>query len=319
MELYDAISSREKELRMKASASHVPLGGTFELTPLCNMDCDMCYVRLSKSQMDERGSMLPVEKWIDIARQGAEQSLLFILLTGGEPLLYPGFKTLYHELRQMGMIVSLNTNGTLLTEEYADFLAAEGVRRISITLYGKDNETYADLCKNPQGFTQVTRGFSLLKERGVDFRISVSLTDKNLKDLPYIEEIAREFEAPLHPVAYMFPAVRRQDGAKDTRLSPKEAAHAVMESYRIRNPESDIAQAAFQTMLQTQMGNVMPEEGFSCTVGKSGFWINWLGEMLFCGMFSEPKMSLRDHTFRECWNFMVSEARKVPMCSECRD
>ena len=34
-------------LYRKASAAGVPLSGTFELTPVCNMDCKMCYVRLS--------------------------------------------------------------------------------------------------------------------------------------------------------------------------------------------------------------------------------------------------------------------------------
>ena len=31
----------------KATRQRIPLGGTFELTPVCNMDCRMCYVKMS--------------------------------------------------------------------------------------------------------------------------------------------------------------------------------------------------------------------------------------------------------------------------------
>ena len=63
---------------------------------------------------------------------------VFLLLTGGEPLLFPDFKTLYRRLRNLGMILTINTNGTLLDEAWADFFATYPPRRINITLYGAD-------------------------------------------------------------------------------------------------------------------------------------------------------------------------------------
>lgn len=36
---------------------------------------------------------------------------------GGEPLLVPGFKELYLALKAEGMVLTLNTNGTLLDEQ----------------------------------------------------------------------------------------------------------------------------------------------------------------------------------------------------------
>ena len=47
---------------------------------------------------------------------------LFILLTGGEPMLYPHFKELYTRLREMGFILTLNTNGTLIDNEMVRIL-----------------------------------------------------------------------------------------------------------------------------------------------------------------------------------------------------
>ena len=74
------------------------------------------------------------------------------LLTGGEPLLFPGFKELYIELQKMGMILTINTNGTLIDEEWADFFQKYKPRRMNITLYGADDQAYEQLCHYPGGF-----------------------------------------------------------------------------------------------------------------------------------------------------------------------
>ena len=47
-------------LYRKAAAAGVPLSGTFELTPCCNMACKMCYVRMTKAQQEAVAA--PVEE-----------------------------------------------------------------------------------------------------------------------------------------------------------------------------------------------------------------------------------------------------------------
>ena len=73
----------------KAAANLLPIGGTFELTPRCNMNCRMCYIRMSESQMCQRGAERTADEWIALGKSCAEQGMLFLLLTGGEPFLRP--------------------------------------------------------------------------------------------------------------------------------------------------------------------------------------------------------------------------------------
>ena len=40
-------------LHAKAARQGIPLSGTFELAPLCNMNCRMCYVRMSREQQEQ--------------------------------------------------------------------------------------------------------------------------------------------------------------------------------------------------------------------------------------------------------------------------
>ena len=52
MEIMNDASTMEKVMLTKAVKRQMPATGTLELTPLCNMNCRMCYVRLSKEEMD---------------------------------------------------------------------------------------------------------------------------------------------------------------------------------------------------------------------------------------------------------------------------
>ena len=93
MNYMDDASTFERSLLQKARQKHIPVIGALELLPLCNMNCDMCYVRLSRSEMERQGRLRTVEEWVRLAEQMQKAGTVFLLLTGGEPLLFPDFKT----------------------------------------------------------------------------------------------------------------------------------------------------------------------------------------------------------------------------------
>lgn len=126
----------EKILVEKANAAKIPLTANFELTPLCTLDCDMCFIHLRQSDVNQFGGLRSFEEWLSLARQLKQMGTLFILLTGGEPMMYPYFQELYTELRKMGFILTINTNGTLIDNEICQMFTNLKPRRVNITLYG---------------------------------------------------------------------------------------------------------------------------------------------------------------------------------------
>ena len=50
MDALDSVTKIEERIVIKATQANIPLGGTFELTPLCNMNCDMCFIRSIKNR-----------------------------------------------------------------------------------------------------------------------------------------------------------------------------------------------------------------------------------------------------------------------------
>ncbi len=213
-------------LHTKAARSHTPLNGTFELTPVCNMSCKMCYVRMTKVQQENIRPLRTAEEWLKLAEIAKEKGLLYILLTGGEPFLHPQMKEIMEGLHKLGLVISINSNGTLITKEVVEWMKNCPPSRINITLYGATNETYGRLCGNPNGFTQVTNAIHLLKEAGILVKINCSLTPYNVCDLEKIKEFCDKEELNWTPTSYMFPPLRRDldsVGLND-RFTPEDAA-----------------------------------------------------------------------------------------------
>ena len=119
----------------KATKNHTPICGTFELSPLCNFNCKMCYVHQQADDLKKMGKSIKTpDFWLELARQAKEQGMLYLLLTGGEPFLYPDFWMLYEELVKMGFVISINSNGSLIDEKIIEKLKKYPPARINITL-----------------------------------------------------------------------------------------------------------------------------------------------------------------------------------------
>ena len=65
-------------LHRKAAHLRLPLSGTFELTPCCNMNCRMCYVRMSKEEQENIRPLRTAKEWIELGKEAKEQGLLYL-------------------------------------------------------------------------------------------------------------------------------------------------------------------------------------------------------------------------------------------------
>ena len=104
-------------LTYEAAQAGIPLSGTFELTARCILDCKMCYIHKKANDSLVKKSEMSAAEWINIARTAQKAGMFLLLVTGGEPFLRPDFFEMYDEFKSLGLSVSINTNGTLITEK----------------------------------------------------------------------------------------------------------------------------------------------------------------------------------------------------------
>ncbi len=318
-------------LHKKAAVKKIPLSVGFELTPVCNMVCRMCYVRMDKKTQESIAPLRSADEWLRIAEQARENGLLYILLTGGEPFTHPEFRKILSGLQERGFVVSINTNGTLINESVIEWLKLTPPSRVNITLYGASDETYAHLCGKPDGFTRVTHAIKLLKNAGIPVKINVSLTPHNADDLKGIFAFCREHGLLIQATSYMFPPLRRDRTCigQNDRFTPEEAAYysAKIESllnggeaFVKRAEEGDFAALAAEIDEECAEDCAGEGDGIRCRAGKCTAWVTWEGKMLACGMIPEDDApNVFDVGYMDAWNVVTEKADAIRLPAACRE
>lgn len=326
-------------LHTKAARLGIPLNGTFEVTPLCNMNCRMCYVRMDREQQEAIAPLRTAEEWLELGRTAKERGMTYLLLTGGEPFLRPDFRQIMQGLHRMGFVLSINSNGTMIDEKTVEWLKETPPIRINITLYGASDETYGRLCRNPQGFTQVTKAIRLLKEAGILVKLNCSVTPYNAEDLEQIFAFAEKEELVVQATSYMFPPLRR-DASKvgwNDRFSAEESAIQEawinvyqngreaylkhMESEEMASLSGDIEEDCMPVDEEFPgNGDSEKKEGerIRCRAGKCSFWVTWDGRFLPCGMLpGENALNVFEAGFDAAWEQAKAEAAAIRLPARC--
>lgn len=310
-------------LYSKASLRRVPLMGTFELSPVCNFSCRMCYVRKTMAQITREGkSLIPWQSWLELARDCHREGMLFLLLTGGEPFLYPGFRELYTRLHEMGIILYINTNGTMIDEDTVLWLKQYAPARVNITLYGSSRETYRRICGQGDGYDRAMKAIHMLKDAAIPVVINASMIPENADDLETIIETGRSLGLNTRVATYMFPPVRREQESGDSRFTPEESAAIYLRKLRCQMPPQEYCdylsrhQQLTASAVSDDWGSHL--EFMKCRAGRSTFWVNWEGHMTACGMVDFPVVKTPFvQSFRDCWQELTEMVRSTPVLRGC--
>lgn len=323
MDLLSNDSPIEKRLVDNANQLYFPISAALELSPLCNLKCDMCYVRMEQRELKQRGGYRGISFWLDIAEQLRKEGTLFLLLTGGEPLLYPHFKELYLKLLEMGFVVSLNTNGTRITKDVADFFAAHPPKIVHLTMYGASNDTYEKLCHVKNGFTRSYNGFLLLKERDINVRINLTQTTKNQEDYEALLSLANEsntFTVAANYISVYSNPIKGSGRIMDIRNTPRQAAeNEVRMLIHKKGDDFNKYLEESYSYLTSPYYPKMEGCGLKCRAGRSSCWVNWQGHLQACVDLSEPSFNLLEMTVEEAWNNLKEAVKHLPIHSECKD
>ena len=277
---YDALLARLR-------ATHVPFSILWELTHTCNLDCVMCY-NVPQAQPE-----LTTTECLDILEQMAAAGALRLTLTGGEILTRRDFFTIAEHARSLGFALDLKTNGTLLTPETADRLAALDPVQVDISLLGASEATFDAVAGSRHTLTRVLRGVRLLQERGVRVKLNTLLLNLNLAERQQMIDLARELGVYYEQV---FKISSADDGAP--RAAPQQLTRGQITELFLTSGDSFTPQA------RTPASR-------TCQVGLSSCLISPYGDVFPCIELRVPAGNLRRQRFAEIW-------RDAPIFNELR-
>ncbi|ACL70359.1 radical SAM protein [Halothermothrix orenii] len=152
----------------------VPWTILIDPTSACNLNCTGCWAgKYSKSDR------LEFEVIDRIITEAKELGIYFIVLSGGEPTLYPRLFDIFEKHQDVGFL--MYTNGTLIDEEMADRMVEVGNVSPAISIEGFKEEI--DGRRGEGVFDKIMHTMDLLRDRGVVFGASVTVTRNNVDEL----------------------------------------------------------------------------------------------------------------------------------------
>jgi radical SAM protein with 4Fe4S-binding SPASM domain len=306
-----------KSLHQEAVRGRIPLDGTIEVTRRCPLECRHCYNNLAVNDPEARSGELSYDEHCRILDEIADAGCLWLLYTGGEIFARPDFLDIYTYARKKGMLITLFTNGTLITPEAADHLAEWAPFRIEITLHGCTQETYESVTCIPGSFDRCMRGIRLLRERGLPLALKSTVTTLNKHE---IWDMKRFVEQDLG-CEFRFDGMlnARIDCKQEplaVRLSPAEIVELdILDPKRMKEWERFCRQ--FNGPAHSQNGD---DEIYYCGAGINAFAVDPQGRMRICLLAYDDPYDLRAGSFREGWQDHLQRVRhlKITRTTRCR-
>jgi len=161
-----------------------PKKAEIHLTQSCNQKCLYCGYDAGSKDFVE----LPVETWLDILRSLEREHVQSVMISGGEPLLYPGIDRILEHLASARIEVSLLTNGGLLRLETAQRLTSQHIQT-SISLDSASPEVH-DAVRGVGTHSLAVKAAEMLCAQGARFRLCCTLTSRNTREIRPLADLA---------------------------------------------------------------------------------------------------------------------------------
>lgn len=305
----------DRYLEQKARRSLVPLSGMFELTPLCNFNCRMCYIHLSESQFPPK-SLLSADSWKSLIDQAHSFGMLRATLTGGECLTYPSFDEVYLHLWEKGIQTSILTNGYLIDRARINFFLNFRPRLIRVSIYGSSEDEYESVT-GKRAFDTVRNNICEMKEANLPLKIVVT-PNKYMKDSYFaLIQFIESLHIPYNINSHLFPP-RENTGRTLEELSDDQ----YISIFRFRDElKGRVLRPIDYDELPEENHEGVISHGIRCGAGRSTFTIHYDGSMSPCiGLSDCLAVDTKTEGFLSAWkkNNLFAEEYLMPKeCIEC--
>lgn len=155
----------------------------------CNLNCVHCSAkRLKRGRETRRMTLADYE---NLAKQCAELGVITVGFTGGEPLVFRKLEQVIAAFKPDRTMISIKTNGVLLTDEWLRRLGAWGVDSVSIGMGPVPNDLgdYDDVRGLSDAYARSFQAALLAKKFGLRVIVGVVVSHENIQS-PAIERLA---------------------------------------------------------------------------------------------------------------------------------
>lgn len=175
---------------------------SYEVNLGCNYDCEHCYLGLKKFDglsWPDRQRLLRIMR---------DAGVLWLQLTGGEPLIDRLFTEVYTLAFELGMMISISSNGSRLANpKILELLTSLRPYRLTLSVYGASAESYDGLTRRRGSFAKFERGLAAAHEAGLPINLNLIVVRHNAHEVDQMRGMAEGFGLPYHVFSNMSPTI----------------------------------------------------------------------------------------------------------------
>ncbi len=288
----------------RAIAKAHPLYASMELTYACNLACRFCYNPVQrKNQPRTTPPPKPARQPLafgeitSVLDQLREMGVLYLTLTGGEPLLHPRFWDIAGEAKARSFALRIFTNGAGLRETDVDRLAELAPYCLEMSLHGATAATAEALTQVKGSFDRQVRALGWMRDRGLRVYLKVVVTRLVEDELEAIRAIGDRFDFPV----YFDPILTPSDDGQAYPLALRASDEAIRRLYDASG--LNIGNSPFER-----------EPGqYNCSVGTGTLHVTPHGDVQPCVQWKQAIGNVRERSIRSMWeeSALLQEVRAI--------
>lgn len=291
----------------------------------CNLRCVYCRCPEAETPL------MTTEQWLEVIRSLRGLGTLRIKFQGGEPTLYPGFLELSREVKKLGMLSAVITNGLPIA---AQPNLLDNLDELVVSWDSLHRETN-DRLRGEGAYDGAKKAIELGIQRGVRTYVNMLLTSENLEHfdemLDYCENLGVKMNA--QPVLYNQKSVYGEyfdDRVESIALTTDQirSIHRRMAEAKRQGRKLLFSSLTYEKAVDWEdysSSTVQKPEVSPCMAGKFYFHIEPNGDVLPCALnesnfspknvledgLEEALLHARRHTCWDCWMVYMNERKIV--------
>ncbi len=313
---YGAFSA---DLHQRQAGERVPLQVSIEVTRRCPLECLHCYNNLPMGDLEAKNRELSKEEHFKMLDELVEMGCFWILYTGGEIFARKDFLEIYTYAKKKGFLITLFTNGTIVTEQIADYLVEWPPFAIEITMYGRTRETYETLTAIPGSYDRCLRGIELLRSRNLPLKLKTVATSINKHEVLAMRDFAEELGVEFKMDGQINPRIDCSQSPLAVRLTAEEVVALEMRDPKVANEYRKLAERDMDSPANLSTVDTV----YICGGGVNSFAVNAYGEVGICVISQQQTFDIRESGVQAVWQESLRQLRaskrtRVTKCVECR-
>ncbi len=296
----------------------------WECTVRCNIQCQHCGSDCSPNDGSEDMPAADFLKVTDNIRKHYNPNKLMIVLTGGEPLMRNDLEEVGRELYNQGYPWGMVTNGYAMTAERFQRLLRSGLRSITVSLDGLEDE-HNWLRGRQSSFQKAVDSIKLAASTpGIAFDVVTCVNARNFEQLSQIKELLISLKVQNWRLFTISPIGRAKENT-DLFISSEQFVQMMNFISQCREERKIIASYGCEGFLGSYEGKVRAGY-FFCRAGINIASVLNDGSISACPNNSHKVIqgNIYKDDFMDVWQnrYQVMRNRawtKVGKCADCKE